>query len=96
MNKTSASTYMTKKLVTKPLGCTEFQLHKNVMQLPESFNRAILCDYTEHRLRRMIKITHDADRKRALIELLADYQSGKVAVAWSGANPVYVNISKSV
>ena len=96
MSKTSTSTSMTKKLVTKPLGCTEFQLHKNVMQLPTDLDRSQLCDYTDHKLRRMIKLTHDADRKRALIELLADYQSGKVAVAWSDANPVYVNISKGV
>ena len=92
MNKTS----MAKKLTSRPNGCTEFQLHKNVLQLSVNFTRATLIDFTEHKLRRMIKTTHDDDRRRALLELLADYQSGKVAVAWSGSNPVYVNISKEI
>lgn len=93
MNKTS--THMIKKPINKPRGCTEFQLYKNVL-LPEGFTKSLVHDFTEFKLKKMIRLTLDGDRKKALAELLAEYQSGKVAVAWNGTNPVYVNISKDV
>ena len=92
-----ATTYMARKLVSKPMGCTEFQLHKNVLNMPTGASRDKLLDFTEHKLRRMIKTTLEGDRKRALLELLADYHSGKVAIAWqNGNNPVYINIVKEI
>jgi hypothetical protein len=43
----------------------------------------------------MIKTTPESDRRRALLELLADYQLGKIAVAWQGGgNPIYITINK--
>lgn len=96
MNKTS--TYMTKKFAEKPRGCTEFQLHKNVLKAshPLSFAERLL-DFTEFKLKRMIMTSLEADKKRRLLELLADYQSGKVAIAWqNGSSPIYINIIKEL
>lgn len=86
---------MTKRLVNKPLGCSEFQLHKNTLPpMPEDL-KAKLVDFTEHKLRRMIMTTPESERRRVLLCLLADYQQGKIAVAWqNGTNPIYVTVRK--
>lgn len=93
MHKTS--TIMSKKLVNKPVDCSDFQLHKNMLVLPKGSTNTKLLDFTEFKLRRMIKMTPESDRRRALLELLADYQLGKIAIAWQGgANPIYITIHK--
>ena len=94
MHKTNV---MSKKLLTKPVDCSEFQLHKNLLVLPKGTLRTKLLDFTEFKLRRMIKMTPESDRRRALLELLADYQLGRIAIAWQGGtNPIYITIHKDV
>lgn len=90
MNKTTP--LMTKKLATKPPGCTEFQFFKN---LGTSASSTSVVDFTEFKLKHLIKTTFEVERKRALTGLLVDYQAGKVAVGWqNGSNPMFFNITK--
>lgn len=89
MNKTTP--LMTKKLATKPPGCTEFQFFKNLGASATS----VVVDFTEFKLKHLIKTTFEVERKRALVGLLTDYQAGRVAVGWqSGSNPMFFNITK--
>jgi hypothetical protein len=82
---------MSKKLATKPIGCTEFQLYMGALNLPPGIISPSLIDFTEFKLLRLIKTTFEVERKRALVGLLADYKSGRVAIAWQkGSNPIYV------
>lgn len=87
---------MSKKLVSKPTDCSDFQLC-NLLLVPGAKERRVkLIDFTEHKLRRMISTTNDANRRRALLEILADYQQGKIAVAWQGGNnPIYIMLDKN-
>ena len=86
---------MSKKLVSKPTDCSDFQLC-NLLLLPGAKERREkLIDFTEHKLRRMVRATHDAGRRRSLLDILADYQQGKIAVAWQGGNnPIYIKLDK--
>ena len=86
---------MTKRLVSRPAGSSEFQLHKSTLVLPSETSRKNIADFTEHKLRKMILSTPESERRRALLGLLADYQLGKIAVAWQdGGNPIYITIKK--
>lgn len=87
---------VSKKQGKRPSSCTEFQLHKSMLQLSEGTNRSRILDFTECKLRMFAKSTLDQDRKKALLNLLSDYKAGKVAVAWNGSEPVYVTISKDI
>jgi len=90
-----SSMSMVKKLASKPLNCTEFQLHKSQLPLPQGFSSTRLLDFTEYKLLGLIRQSRDNDRKYALLNLLADYKAGKVAIAWeNGSKPVYVQVTR--
>lgn len=71
--------------------CTEFQLHKS--QLPY-FNLKSIFDYTEYRLIRYIEEVEDDQQEITLKKLLDDYKHGKVAIAWKGGKPSWLNVTR--
>lgn len=80
-----------KKLPGKPEHSTEFGLH--VSHCTNALQRVI--DLSERKLLILIRTCRDADRKLALLSLLADYKSGKVAIAWEKGNrPIYVVVTR--
>ena len=86
---------MVKKLSVKPLGSTEFQLHTSQLSLSQGFPRNRLLDFTEHKLLKLIRSARDQDRKLALLDLLAKYRKGEVAVGWEGGSkPVYTPVTR--
>ncbi len=86
---------MVKKLAVKPLGSTEFQLHKSQLTLPQGFPKSKILDFTEYKLLRLVRQARDQDRKLALLDLLAKYRKGDVAIGWeSGSKPVYTSVTR--
>lgn len=86
---------MVKKLLARPVGCTEFQLHKSQIPLPQFFPHNKLVDFSEFKLLGLIRAARDQERKLALLDLLAKYRKGDVAIGWeSGSKPVYTNVTK--
>jgi hypothetical protein len=79
---------------TKLVECTEFQLHKSQQTV---FNQILkkVYDYSEHRLIRHISKVTDQQQKSVLVELLRDYISGKVAIAWKKGLPVWIKVTKA-
>jgi hypothetical protein len=71
--------------------CTDFQLHKS--QIPGAVGRN-LFDYTEFRLNRYIQQVSDDQQKSTLLDILAKYKKGLVAVAWKAGKPVWIAITK--
>lgn len=87
---------MVKKLATIPPGTTQFQLHKSQLQISHGFPKAIILDFTEHKLLALVRQSRDNERKLLLLDLLAKYRAGTVAVAWENGNkPVYISVTKS-
>lgn len=71
--------------------CTDFQLHKS--QAP-GFDKRNLFDYTEFRLARYIQQVNDDQQKTTLLEVLAKYKKGLIAVAWKSGKPVWLAVTK--
>lgn len=73
--------------------CTAFVLHKSQQtNLPDVLSKII--DYTEHKLIRFAESTKDPQQKLALMALISDYRTGKVAVAFRKGSPVYMKVTK--
>lgn len=78
---------------TKPGECTSFQLHKSQQTIFSGVLDDVL-DFTEHKLAKHIETIDDPIEIQKLNNLLQDYLSGKVAVAWNKGEPVSINIVK--
>lgn len=78
---------------TKPGECTSFQLHKSQQTI---FSGVLddVFDFTEHKLSKLIEAINDPNEIKRLSNLLQDYLTGKVAVAWNKGEPVSINIIK--
>ena len=74
--------------------CTEFQLHKSQQTV---FNQILnkVYDYSEYRLIRHISKITDQQQKSVLVELLQDYISGKVVIAWKKGLPIWIKVTKA-
>lgn len=79
---------------TKLVECTEFQLHKSQQTV---FNQILnkVYDYSEYRLIRHISKITDQQQKSVLVELLQDYISGKVVIAWKKGLPIWIKVTKA-
>jgi len=72
---------------------TEFQLHKSHVPIFASIIDKVL-DYTEYRLVRYAKQVQDPQQKAVLLDLIAKYRKGLVAVAWRGGMPIWLPVTK--
>jgi len=91
MNSLMSKTTLTS---TKLVECTEFQLHKSQQTV---FNQILnkVYDYSEYRLIRHISKITDQQQKSVLVELLQDYISGKVVIAWKKGLPIWIKVTKA-
>jgi hypothetical protein len=83
-----------KNLPVKPGECTEFHLHKSQQTV---FNGLLhkIVDYSEIRLRKHIEKIEDIQQKLILKNLLEDYVSGEVAIAWKRGRPIWVKVTQA-
>lgn len=72
----------------RPEKSTEFQLHAG-----KGSCRNVI-DFTEHKLIRYASRTHDPQQKAVLLQLIEDYRSGAVAVAWRRGQPVHLRLTR--
>lgn len=70
--------------------CTEFQLHKSQTSVTDTRR---LIDYTSHRLMRYIEATADEQQRLTLQNLLQEYKTGKVAIAWKSGKPIWMKVT---
>lgn len=75
------------------LDCTSFQLHKSQLNIFDGCRRKIF-DYTEHRLVRYAKTLKDEQQKLVINAMVADYKSGKIAIAWRSGQPISMKVTK--
>ena len=87
------STKLPKNVRIKPGESTDFQLHKSQQTIYSGSVRTVV-DFTEYRLKKYIKSATDEQQKLTLMQLLNDYISGRVAVAWKRGQPIWIKISK--
>jgi hypothetical protein len=87
------ATKIPKKAKMKPGESTDFQLHKSQLTIFSGILHMVF-DYTEHKLRKHINIVKDEQQKLTLRELLKDYITGNVAVAWKKGQPIWIKVSK--
>lgn len=87
------ATKMPKKTKMKPGESTDFQLHKSQLTIFSGILHRVF-DYTEHKLRKHISTVKDEQQKLTLRELLRDYITGNVAVAWKKGQPIWIKVSK--
>jgi hypothetical protein len=73
--------------------CTDFAMHIS-QKSNFSHNKVKLIDYFEYKLRKYIDEVEDKQQLAALKKMLAEYLSGKIAVAWRSGQPVYLNVTK--
>jgi hypothetical protein len=88
------ATKMPKKTKMKPGESTDFQLHKSQLTIFSGILH-IVVDFTEYKLRKHINIVKDEQQKLTLKELLKDYITGNVAVAWKKGQPIWIKVSKA-
>jgi hypothetical protein len=84
------TTVITKVEKTKPSARTEFQFYATVKALASSN----VTDFTEFKLLSIANTLRDKAKKEKVLLLLADYRGGKVAVAWTAGNPMFISITK--
>lgn len=87
------ATNIPKNVLVKPWECTEFQLHKSQHTIFNGILKKIY-DFSEHRLIDYIENINDVQQKSVLNQLLKDYISGKVALAWRKGQPVWIKVTK--
>lgn len=69
--------------------CTEFQVH-----VSQRTTTAGIIDYSERKLVRLHKVTHDSVKQLSLAALIEDYRAGLVALAWWRGEPVSIKVTK--
>lgn len=89
----AAATKMPKKTKMKLEESTDFQLHKSQLTIFSGILQMVF-DYTEYKLRKHIDIVKDEHQKLTLKQLLKDYITGNVAVAWKKGQPIWIKVSK--
>ena len=80
------------RVSTKKVGSdyTEYQLHKS--QITSGIERNIF-DYTEYRFLKYME-TFDKERQLILLNVLASYRKGAIAIAWKSGTPVWISVNK--
>lgn len=80
------------RISTKKVGSdyTEYQLHKS--QFANGVERNIF-DYTEYRFLKYIE-AFDKEKQLILLNVLASYRKGTIALAWKSGNPVWISVNK--
>ena len=73
--------------------CTDFVMHISQKSY-FAHSKTKLVDYFEYKLRKYIDEVEDKQQLQALKKMLAEYLSGKIAVAWRNGQPVYLNVTK--
>ena len=53
-----------------------------------------LIDFSEARLRKLLKMTYTVEKRQAIIELLERYVTGKVAIGWKSGLPLVSDVIK--
>lgn len=74
--------------------CTEFQICTSYDKTLSEVQDKVL-DYTEYRLRKLIKKEKDENRKFLLQGLLNSYLSGQSLIAWRQGRPVHKKHSEN-
>lgn len=69
---------------------TEYQLHKS--QISNGIERNVF-DYTEYRFLKYME-TFDKEKQLILLNVLASYRKGAIAIAWKSGNPVWISVNK--
>jgi len=75
------------KMRKKNVPNTEFQLY--IRYVSRRDNNVL--DLTEYRLIRMMKKSFTVSHRQEIERLIEDYRQGKIAIAWRGGAPVYIN-----
>ena len=80
------------RLVNKRLRSeyTEYQLHKS--QLSNCIEQNIF-DYTEYKFLKYME-NFDNEKQLILINVLASYRKGSIAIAWKSGEPVWISVNK--
>jgi glycosylphosphatidylinositol transamidase (GPIT) subunit GPI8 len=80
------------RISNKRLGAeyTEYQLHKS--QISNCVERNVF-DYTEYRFLKYIE-NFDKEKQLILLNVLASYRKGSIAIAWKSGQPVWISVSK--
>ena len=81
-----------KQVTNKDLGSgyTAYQLHKS--QMLGKFEKNVF-DYTEYRFLKYIE-SFDKEKQLILLNVLASYKKGTIAIAWKSGHPVWISVSK--
>lgn len=69
---------------------TEFQLYVDwkIIKQPN------VVDFTEFKLMQLASKARDMSIKTKLTELIEDYRASRIAVAWTGTSPSWLNVIK--
>jgi hypothetical protein len=81
------------KINKNPIIGTDFQLHKTQLDKFSGIQHKII-DFTEHRLKKYISITHNEEQKDVLNDLLNKYVKGHVAISWKAGIPHWLKVIK--
>lgn len=74
--------------------CTAYVLHKNFDSFLKSANCQVF-DLIEHRLKRLLERTSDAQQKKELQTWLEEYLAGDIAIAMFKGKPVKLYVCKT-
>lgn len=69
---------------------TEYQLHKSQFACGVEKN---IFDYTEYRFMKYIE-AFDKEKQIILVNVLASYRKGTIAIAWKSGHPVWISVNK--
>lgn len=81
------------KFKLEPRGSTGFVMH--ISQYTVYNHSHNLIDYTEKKLIQYAATVIDHQQRLVIIELIKDYVSGLIAVAWKRGAPIYVRVTKN-
>jgi hypothetical protein len=86
---TAAATRLPKELGMTVRDTTPFTIHSSLTHA-----KGLVIDFTEHRIRRLLLAPSTQEIVLTLTQLLNDYTSGAVVVAWHHGTPCAVPITK--
>lgn len=86
------ATAMPKAATKNPVNATKLQLHVSHRADIAPADRKALVDYTEKKLKRLLKRVFSAEKRAQIADLLEKYVAGKAAVGWLGNTPHFTEL----
>lgn len=84
-----------KKKISSVHESTAYQLHKSQLSIFTGIMHKVI-DFTEYKLKQYAQSIDDQQQKTTLIELIAKYKKGQVAVAWREGRPIWLAVTKEI